>query len=171
MATAAASSVHAQQSVIADPAVSGVVLTPSVMSAAALPSTQPSAQPPQLATAQPGHNARSPYFSVSVELKHGKRVLKEWSVWESWMIAIETARAGLVGAGSGSILDVFLNRAVVTEARLCLFHVKKAFVERLRRAVSKDKAHWAAIFQQLHEMVYAATQEKFEAEWAALKRG
>jgi len=52
--TAAASSVHAQQSVAAAPAVSGVVLTPSVMSAAALPSTQPSAQPPPLATARTG---------------------------------------------------------------------------------------------------------------------
>jgi len=61
-----------------------------------------------------------------MELKHGKRVLKEWSVRESWIIAIETARAGLVGAGSGSMLGVFLCRAVATKAWLCLYYVAAA---------------------------------------------
>jgi len=72
--------VRAQQSVAAALAVSGVVLTQSVLSAAALSSIQSSAQPPQLSTAQPGRGGRSPYCSVIMVLRQGKRVLKDWSV-------------------------------------------------------------------------------------------
>jgi hypothetical protein len=92
-----------------------------------------------------------------------------WASWESKSATLRSLFCNVFLQGSE--LYSMMKRSINVRARLCIFHVKKAWAEQLFRKVGGgEDSDWKEMYNDLGLLIHAPSQQTFWDTWETIKR-
>lgn len=98
--------------------------------------------------------------------KHNEDEVRLWSEWEQECSDVWYLVKAVLSPSSA--LHVLCIATLNKYARICIFHVLKAWVQKCKN-IFANKDEWKKMFADLKSLIYAKTVVEFEAQWESMK--
>ena len=97
--------------------------------------------------------------------KHNSKDVRQWSAWEKQSLGLWQELMPVLQHGTA--LYSLLRSVLYKTSKICVFHVKQAWIENGQSKFS-DKDEWCRMYQCLENLMFQDTEKEFHEYWNSL---